>query len=145
MKRRSTWKGGKKAGVARRVAAGICVDCPNPTTAGTRRCVACRERNDVSRKVRHAKLKDEVFAAYGGYVCKCCKETRKEFLHIDHANGDGAAHRRQIGDKTGANMYAWLKKNNFPAGFQVLCANCNWSRGRYGYCPHERERDSVSS
>ena len=32
----------------------------------------------------------------------------------------------------------WIKKNNFPKGFQILCHNCNVAKGIYGECPHEK-------
>ena len=131
------WLGGRQGCKERKKQAGICVDCPRPVRSGVR-CDTCKTRNNNGRLLRHAKLKDEVFAAYGGYRCQCCGETHREFLHIDHADGQGARHRQQIGDRTGANMYSWLKKHGFPPGFRVLCANCNWSYGRYGYCPHQR-------
>lgn len=87
----------------------------------------------------NAKLKDEVFSAYGK-ECACCGECRIEFLTIDHVNGDGAAHRKLIGQST-RHIYLWLKKNGFPKhGFRTLCMNCNFSRGVHGYCPHEREK-----
>jgi hypothetical protein len=31
----------------------------------------------------------------------------------------------------------WLRKNGFPKGFRVLCHNCNFAHGHYGYCPHK--------
>ena len=31
-------------------------------------------------------------------------------------------HRKETG---GANLYVWLRKNNYPIGFQILCYNCN--------------------
>jgi len=35
----------------------------------------------------------------------------------------------------------WIRKNNFPKGFQVLCMNCNWGKGhsKDNKCPHERD------
>lgn len=73
------------------------------------------------RWTRKRKLK--IFEAYGGPKCALCPETRIGCLHLDHVSGDGAEHRKAIG---GANAtYAWIIKNNFPAGFRVLCANCN--------------------
>lgn len=70
--------------------------------------------------------------------CQCvgCTETHIEFLTIDHVKGDGAAHRKETGLRTGSDTYAWLRRNNFPAGFRVLCFNCNASEGFHGYCPH---------
>ena len=75
-----------------------------------------------------------VFNYYGGLFphCECCGESHWEFLTIDHINGDGAEHRKQIK----GNLYLWLIQNNFPDGFRILCMNCNWSIGMRGYCPH---------
>jgi len=76
--------------------------------------------------------------AYGGYKCACCGVTDKEFLSIDHSEGGGAAHRKELtgNPRNGHNMYYWIRKNNFPPGFRVLCMNCNFSLGHHGYCPH---------
>lgn len=84
-------------------------------------------------------LKAEVITAYGGR-CVCCGENTFEFLSIDHVNNDGAAHKRMLKSaKVGQNMYRWLKKHNFPKdGFQLLCMNCNFAKGKYGVCPHVR-------
>jgi hypothetical protein len=75
-----------------------------------------------------------VFAAYGG-KCACCGEGTYEFLTIDHVNGGGRRHREEIGG-SGSSIYSWLRKNNFPAGFRVLCMNCNFAAGKFGGCPH---------
>lgn len=81
---------------------------------------------------RYAAIKDEVMGHYGGYICACCGETGKRFLQLDHINNDGHVHR-----KAGINnTYSWIKKHNFPSIFQVLCANCNWSKRLTGVCPH---------
>lgn len=39
----------------------------------------------------------------------------------------------------GSRFYVWLKKNNYPPGFQILCYNCNCAKGHFGYCPHNLE------
>lgn len=67
--------------------------------------------------------------------CACCQETTFEFLTIDHINNDGAQHRKSINH---SNIYVWLRKNNYPSGFQVLCMNCNFAKGKYGMCPHQK-------
>jgi hypothetical protein len=56
------------------------------------------------------------------------------FLTIDHIENNGAEHRRQQrnGQNKGHDIYAWLRKNNYPEGFQVLCYNCNCAKGIYG-------------
>jgi len=108
-----------------------CLKCgSSDIVSGTKHCQQCK---DYYIK-RGRKLKDDVFAAYGGYRCNCCGETEVLFLQIDHVENDGAVHRREIG--SGA-LYLWLKRHKFPEGFQVLCANCNWGkRQNGGICPH---------
>lgn len=52
-------------------------------------------------------------------------------LTIDHIHNDGAKHRREITggiSQNGAKLYAWLKKNNYPEGFQVMCWNHNMKK-----------------
>jgi len=71
------------------------------------------------------KLRDEVFAIYGSF-CIVCGESHPAFLSIDHMNSDGAEHRRITGN--GRRFYQWLRKNDFPPNFQVLCSNCNWRK-----------------
>lgn len=72
--------------------------------------------------------------------CACCGEAHMELLHLDHVNGDGSVQRRQKGSKGTLGTFYWIIRNTFPEGYRVRCANCNLSHGRYGYCPHERER-----
>lgn len=85
---------------------------------------------EYSRNKR-AKLKKLIFNHYGNF-CKCCGETHLEFLTIDHIDGGGGRHRKEIGSE----LYPWLKKNNFPEGFRTLCLNCNFSLGHFNHCPH---------
>lgn len=85
------------------------------------------KHRDWNRKIRL-----EALNHYGG-SCECCGEVRTEFLGIDHIFGGGQAHRKSLT----ISIYRWLKKNNWPAGFRVLCHNCNLSLAFYGYCPHK--------
>ena len=67
--------------------------------------------------------------------CACCGETQICFLGIDHINGGGYEDRKKgLG---GGTLYHYLRKNNYPKGFQVLCHNCNQAKGYYGKCPHQ--------
>lgn len=103
-------------------------------------------------KKSNLKLKRQVMDAYGGH-CACCGETELVFLTIDHIDDNGAEHRRQMAAErgngwrqAGARTYRWLRDNNFPEGFQVLCANCNcgkqWNRG---VCPHAQMASELFS
>ena len=84
-------------------------------------------------------LRMNVLYHYGGNPpkCACCGVDHIEFLCIDHINGGGNKHRKEINLFGGHNFYRWLIKNNYPSGFQVLCFNCNSSKAHYGYCPHD--------
>jgi hypothetical protein len=96
---------------------------------------------DKSRRL-FDELRKQVFEAYGGYRCTCCGETNPLFLSIDHVNNDGAQMRRN-GEhgRSGTAFYQWLRKSGFPAGFQVLCMNCNIGKHRNGgVCPHQSSK-----
>ena len=66
--------------------------------------------------------------------CACCGEQHIEFLTIDHINGGGRKHRKEMPT---TNIYLWLIKHKFPKGFRVLCMNCNFAYGIFKYCPHK--------
>lgn len=87
------------------------------------------------------KRKMQVFSHYcGGDVrCQCpgCDVTEFGFLTVDHIENNGRTHRKEKGVGSGGNFYRWLKRNNFPPGYQILCMNCNSGRGANGgICPH---------
>lgn len=117
-----------------------------------------RERFKEIQKRSLYKTRLKVLQHYSGKEvpdCKCCGETIFEFLQIDHINGNGADHRREIGMAQGdINQVAkqkekgkislggngfiyWIIRNNYPKGFQILCANCNAGKRTSRYCPHE--------
>lgn len=80
------------------------------------------------------KLKSEVFSVYscGDPKCKNCDESEIGVLTIDHVAGNGADHRNELFGSNvsgcGYKMYQWLKRNNYPEGFQVLCFNCQYRK-----------------
>ena len=93
--------------------------------------------NQIGRESNH-RLRDDVINAYGG-KCACCGETRKEYLSIDHKNGNGNKQKREIGVAGSTGLYYWLRQNNYPKGFQVLCFNCNMGKRNYSVCPRDKE------
>lgn len=120
----------------------VCIRCrENERHRGTQNCKACLDYF----KQRSERLKRECFERYGGAVCSCCGETELAFLCLDHVDGKGNAHRKQIDPKHGRiggqAMYQWCKKNGYPSGFQVLCANCNHGKQVCGgVCPHKLKK-----
>lgn len=129
---------------------------------GRERAAQYREKPEVRQKERdraveyyygnypkqfhyRLRMKKAAFDAYGGQRCSCCKETELSMLTIDHIGGWGAAHRRQLRLESGQSnisgggmhIYRWLRQNNYPEGFRVLCWNCNLAIHLCGYCPHQ--------
>lgn len=110
------------------------------------RCISCNlnlpkeeeERKRELNRKSNDKLKYEVFMHYSEdlMICNCCGETTIKFLTLDHINGNGAQHRKEVG--SARQVYRDLRKNNYPEGYQILCYNCNCGRAKNnGVCPHE--------
>jgi len=157
----------ERARRAKQQAAGLCVTCKKPAPGKYKQCAACREggrQRAAARKqqglcprcnhgipvdggyclscrdkrtARQRRIRLEVLAHYGG-KCACCGESEPDFLQFDHINNDGAAHSREVKDPHIAN---WLRKNGYPDTFQILCSNCNFAKGQYGICPHQRHKE----
>lgn len=99
-----------------------------------------------------AKVKRDVINAYsdGQMCCACCKEACMDFLTLDHVDGNGAEHRRELKDEGvgwGSSFYIHLRKTGYPnePKLQVLCYNCNCAKRRLGICPHISPRDDFVS
>jgi hypothetical protein len=117
--------------------AGICQKCKkSPANATKAFCVECREKQRKISLERYRGVKQKVFDHYGR-TCECCGEGRDYFLTIDHINGDGNKHRKEVGS---SNIYDWLVKHEFPSGFQVLCMNCNCAKRSRSTCPCKEDR-----
>lgn len=73
------------------------------------------------------KLKLLVLSQYSGGspTCVRCGITDIDVLCIDHINNNGNVQRAKDNTGLGQNFYKWLKRNNYPEGYQVLCWNCN--------------------
>jgi hypothetical protein len=85
------------------------------------------------RRQRRAELRRRVFEVYGR-ACRCCGSVRN--LTLDHIDGNGAQHRRELfGRQTsGVHLYAVLVRKGCPPGYQTLCAPCNRSKGSGDRC-----------
>lgn len=118
---------------------GLCTVCGKGPLVSKSRCSKHLKHSVEARR----KLKIEVISAYGK-ECVCCGITEIEFLTIEHSKNNGAQHKRDL-KCWGTVFYRWLKKNNFPKdlGLTIMCMNCNFSRGKYGYCPHEKKNTEV--
>ena len=106
-----------------------------------KKAVRSRRTKTKGHTIQTQKLKKEVMLVYSKRIskkdkptCACCGlDLHLDFLAIDHIHG-----RKQGDRKTGKQLYAYLKKENYPKGYQVLCWNCNTTKELYGKCPHKR-------
>jgi hypothetical protein len=100
---------------------GLCVRCKDPSEPGLARCAKhMNERNDKRRII---KLEILTHYSKGGKPACCwpdCTITDLDMLTLDHVSDDGAKHRRET-RIIGSNMYARLKREGWPPGFQTLC------------------------
>jgi hypothetical protein len=79
--------------------------------------------------------------------CNCCGlNSHIEFLTVDHIAGrqemDSEPELKKLkymSKLSGTALVLWIIKNNFPKGFQILCHNCNQTKGYYGQCPLENK------
>jgi hypothetical protein len=102
------------------------------------------KNNDPKAKQRQAltvnryqrNLRRLILEHYSGHIpaqCVQCGENRYACLELDHINDDGAEHGKRLCKATGhrayrgVNSYIYrdIKKNNYPPGYQTLCANCH--------------------
>ena len=77
-----------------------------------------KEKIKEQSKERNKGLRIKVIHGYGG-KCVHCGFSDWRALCIDHINGGGRL------DREKKQLYTWLRDNNYPDGYQILCANCN--------------------
>ena len=132
---------------ATRRTVGLCSHCgkypPKSARAWCEKCLSISRRNNATPAARACskrtfeRIKLAAFSAYGN-ACACCGESESLFLEIDHVHNDGHRHRVRGRRAKGYDLYLWLKRENYPPGFQVLCSNCNQGKRRNGgTCPHK--------
>lgn len=89
-------------------------------------------RRDYSRRFRVGLLD------HYGRQCVCCGETTIQFLELHHKNGDGGAHRKEIGAGP-ERLYRWCEKNGWPPILEAICGSCHTAESFYGGCPHKQQ------
>jgi hypothetical protein len=102
----------------------------------------CRDCARESSRTRLRTARYEALVHYGGETprCACCAEQEFMFLALDHISGEGP---RMPGvPKVGNAFYAWLRREGFPPGLQVLCHSCNCAKGKNRQCPHQFTHES---
>jgi len=114
-----------------------------------------KAKNNKSAKEKKDIVKMEVYLHYSKIhsnsdipCCRCCGlNSHIEFLSLDHIAGRKQMDSEPEFVKKGYTskfkihqLLPWIKRNNFPIGFQILCLNCNFAKGhsKDNKCPHER-------
>ena len=114
------------------------------------RCRVYRSKNieelNQKSKVYRKRVRLEILNHYSGndIKCGCCGEKELDFLALDHINNDGSEHRRKNKIKGGLEVYGWIRRNNYPPIFQILCMNCNFSKKLHNQCIHNIRRNKST-
>ena len=99
--------------------------------------LSTKKENVQKRKVLN-NLKKEVLGHYseGKIKCNCCGFDNVIALTMDHIKGRKDVKHRI--DYQGKLLYYWLRRNNYPKEYQVLCIMCNLAKHDNDVCPHQR-------
>ena len=121
-------------------------------------CIQTARRSQERNRDRYLRLRREyearkikrvvplVIGHYSGgtFRCACCGESQRDFLTIDHVNGNGyKTCKALVIPRGGSELYRWLVRRGFPSGYAVLCMNCNASKGKHGVCAHKLRTESM--
>jgi len=100
----------------------ICKICEN--LSNRKRYKNNKENYLLNYKKSYKNLKKEVFDYYGGR-CENCLSDDKDVISLDHIDGNGRKHRKEVlKTDSGTGFYKWVFKNK-PNNIRILCYNCN--------------------
>lgn len=110
-----------------------CLRCGSTSRPGMLRCINCSTNSNKINRLTQRDKKTKVLSHYGreGKLQCCwsgCEIVDLDMLTLDHIDDNGAEHRKvysKSGRGGGTVLYTSLIRNNFPKGFQTLCANHN--------------------
>ena len=91
------------------------------------------------QREQRAKFREAAVTGYG-HKCICCGVSETVFLEIHHPEGNGKVDRKEKGGSL--YFYRWLVENNFPQGYELVCANCHKAihQSKDGICPHKQNQ-----
>ena len=90
-----------------------------------------RENNREAEAEKRREIRIKFLEMYGN-KCACCGEGTREFLSVDHINGQRGNRKKEKGHQA----YRRATKEYDPDIYRILCHNCNAALGAYGFCPH---------
>ena len=91
-----------------------------------------KEEHRKQVKKYNEETRQKFIEMYGG-KCVCCGETIYEFLTLEHKQGQKGIKKEEsrVAYRNAVLVYR-------PDIYEILCMNCNHSKGVRGYCPHQR-------
>ena len=114
------------------------------------------KQHAATTKARRLAIKQEVLTHYGNGKCECvlCGFSNIIALSLDHIDGGGCRHRREIRNSNGVvqgknyggtggwMLYQILKRSGYPQGYRTLCLNCQFVEHERlkGLAMQEREK-----
>lgn len=121
--------------------AGKCNYCDNDPVPGS---TMCQYHLDKTQEQRERNRLD-VIAYYtdGANMCQNCGFDDITFLEIDHKDGGGKNHVKEIGVGSGSGLVGWIKANNYPEGFRILCRTCN-AAAHVAMCQSQQTKSTHS-
>jgi hypothetical protein len=106
-----------------------------PSQVGVGKCGPSNAAVPEMRATRAKALFEAALAHYSGSPPSCVRCGRPDGLSIDHIIPRSATAGYEPTADIGLDLWARLKKEGYPPGYQVLCRVCNSSKG--GYRPSE--------
>jgi hypothetical protein len=99
-----------------------------------------REKHLAAKRESTNRRRNDVFLealqhySNGKNCCYCCGESVIRLLCLDHINGGGNKHKREV---KWTRLYQWAKQNGWPPILRVACHSCNiGAHLNGGACPH---------
>ena len=83
------------------------------------------DRANATHNRRRQRIRLAILDAYGDSKCILCGYNDVRALDLDHVDGGGTKHRKQL---KGTYVQAMLHREGFPDKdkYRILCRNCNW-------------------
>ena len=118
----------------------LCTNCNWMKYRESQKSLLSQTKENIRSRKKVLKLKTEVFSHYSKGLprCSCCGIDTLDVLSLDHIDGrKNAMHKKNL---DGHELYTWIRQNEYPEGFQILCMMCNFAKGMKSNdnkCPHE--------
>jgi hypothetical protein len=115
----------------------LCTNCNWLKHRENQKLTLSQTKENIRSREKVLKLKTEVFLHYskGLPECNCCGIDTLDVLSLDHIYGrKNAKHKKGLG---GHELYTWVRQNQFPPDFQVLCMMCNFAKKDNEDCIHK--------